>query len=102
MKHLKNKVWPVIAVAPSGPAQGSVSELLPAIAERHARLLAVSDDPDVLARADTPLPLVAGVPEWLSPLVSVVPGQVTAMRLAALRGLDVDQPAGLRKVTLTR
>jgi glucosamine--fructose-6-phosphate aminotransferase (isomerizing) len=94
--------WPVIAVAPSGPAQGSVSELLPAVAERRARLLVVSDDTDVLARADTPLPLVPGVPEWLSPLVSVVPGQVTAMRLAALRGLDVDHPAGLRKVTLTR
>jgi glutamine---fructose-6-phosphate transaminase (isomerizing) len=94
--------WPVIAVAPSGPAQASVSDLLPAIAERHARLLAVSDDAELLARADTPLPLVAGVPEWLSPLVAVVPGQVTAMRLARLRGLDVDQPAGLRKVTLTR
>jgi len=94
--------WPVIAIAPSGPAQASVSELLPAIAERRARLLVVSDDPGVLARADTPLPLVAGVPEWLSPLVSVVPGQVTAMRLARLRGLDIDQPVGLRKVTLTR
>src|SRR5438270_266732 len=35
--------WPVISVAPSGPAQASVSELLPVIAERHARLLAVSD-----------------------------------------------------------
>jgi hypothetical protein len=32
----------------------------------------------------------------------VVPGQVTAMRLARLRGLDLDYPAGLRKVTLTR
>jgi glutamine---fructose-6-phosphate transaminase (isomerizing) len=94
--------WPVIAVAPSGPAQASVSDLLPAIAERQARLLAVSDDPEVLSRADAPLPLVTGVPEWLSPLVSVVPGQVTAMRLAGLRGLDVDRPAGLRKVTLTR
>jgi glucosamine--fructose-6-phosphate aminotransferase (isomerizing) len=46
--------------------------------------------------------MVSGVPEWLSPLVAVVPGQVTAMRLARLRGLDVDNPAGLRKVTLTR
>jgi glucosamine--fructose-6-phosphate aminotransferase (isomerizing) len=94
--------WPVVAVAPSGPAQASVSDLLPAITERRARLLAVSDDPGLLTRADTPLPLVAGVPEWLSPLVAVVPGQVTAMRLARLRGLDVDQPAGLHKVTLTR
>jgi hypothetical protein len=27
---------------------------------------------------------------------------VTAMRLAQLRGLDIDSPTGLRKVTLTR
>jgi glucosamine--fructose-6-phosphate aminotransferase (isomerizing) len=94
--------WPVLAVAPTGPAYESVAELVPALAARQARLLAVSDVPALLAQADTPLPMVSGVPEWLSPLVAVVPGQVTAMRLARLRGLDVDNPAGLRKVTLTR
>src|SRR5437763_881941 len=94
--------WPVIAVAPTGPAHETVAALVPELAVRDARLIAVSDVPELLARADTPLPLVPGVPEWLSPLVAVVPGQVTAMRLAQLRGLDVDNPAGLRKVTLTR
>jgi glucosamine--fructose-6-phosphate aminotransferase (isomerizing) len=94
--------WPVIAVAPTGPAHESVAELVPALAERKARLLAVSDVPALLAQADTPLPLVTGVPEWLSPLIAVVPGQVTAMQLAQMRALDVDNPAGLRKVTLTR
>ena len=94
--------WPVVVVAPTGPAHESVAELVPALASRQARLLAVSDVPELLAQAATPLALVPGVPEWLSPLVAVVPGQVTAMRLAQLRGLDIDNPAGLRKVTLTR
>jgi glutamine---fructose-6-phosphate transaminase (isomerizing) len=94
--------WPVIAVAPTGPAHESVAELVPPLASRRARLLAISDVPELLDQSDTPLPLVVGVPEWLSPLVAVVPGQVTAMGLAQLRGLDVDNPAGLRKVTLTR
>ena len=31
-----------------------------------------------------------------------VPGQVTALTLARLRGLDVDRPPGLAKITLTR
>jgi len=93
--------WPVVVVAPTGPAHESVAELVPALAARQARLLAVSDVPELLAKADTPLPLVGAVPEWLSPLVAVVPGQVTAMRLAQQRGLDVDNPTGLRKVTLT-
>jgi glutamine---fructose-6-phosphate transaminase (isomerizing) len=62
----------------------------------------VSDVDAVLRRAQTRLPLVPRVPEWLSPLTAVVPGQLTALRLARLRGLDVDQPAGLQKITLTR
>jgi len=94
--------WPVVAIAPSGPAHASVAETLPALEERGARLLLVSDVMALLDRAHTPLSLVPGVPEWLSPLTAVVPGQVTAMRLAQLRGVDVDAPLGLRKVTLTR
>ena len=56
---------------------------VPALEEREAR--ACSPSPtcrQLLERAHTPLPLVPGVPEWLSPLAAVIPGQVTAMRLA--------------------
>ena len=42
------------------------------------------------------------MPEWLSPLTAVVPGQLLALRLTVLRGLDLDHPDGLQKVTLTR
>jgi glutamine---fructose-6-phosphate transaminase (isomerizing) len=94
--------WPVVVVAPSGPARPSVEEIVPPLSARGARLLAISDVRAVLRRAQTKLPLAPGVPEWLSPLTAVVPGQVTALRLTRLRGLDLDHPAGLRKVTLTR
>src|SRR3954452_685918 len=94
--------WPVVIVAPSGPARPSVEDVVLPLRERGARLLAVSDVTAVLRRAQTRLPLVPGVPEWLSPLTAVIPGQLTALRLARLRGLDIDSPVGLRKVTLTR
>jgi glucosamine--fructose-6-phosphate aminotransferase (isomerizing) len=94
--------WPVVIVAPSGPARPSVEDVVLPLRERGARILAVSDVAAVLRRAQTRLPLVPRVPEWLSPLTAVIPGQVTALRLARLRGLDVDSPAGLHKVTLTR
>lgn len=93
--------WPVVIVAPSGPARPSVEAVVLPLRERGARILAVSDVAAVLRRAHTKLPLVPRVPEWLSPLTAVIPGQVTALRLARLRGLDVDAPPGLRKVTLT-
>jgi glucosamine--fructose-6-phosphate aminotransferase (isomerizing) len=94
--------WPVIVVAPSGPARPSVEDLVLPLLERGARIVAVSDVSAVLRRARTKLPLVPRVPEWLSGLTAVIPGQLTALRLAQLRGLDIDRPVGLKKVTLTR
>ena len=94
--------WPVIVVAPTGPARPSVEEVVAPLKERGARVIAISDVTAVLRRAHTKLQLVPRVPEWLSPLTAVIPGQVTAMRLAQLRGLDIDSPPGLRKITLTR
>jgi glucosamine--fructose-6-phosphate aminotransferase (isomerizing) len=94
--------WPVIAVAPSGPARSSMEEAITGVARRGAKLIVISDDDALLALADAALPLVPGVPEWLSPLVAVVPGQLAALRLARLRGIDLDRPLGLEKVTLTR
>jgi len=94
--------WPVVLVAPSGPARPSVEDVVLPLRERGARLVSISDVSAVLRRAQTRLPLVPHVPEWLSPLTAVIPGQLTALRLARLRGLDIDAPVGLRKVTLTR
>jgi glucosamine--fructose-6-phosphate aminotransferase (isomerizing) len=94
--------WPVFAVAPSGPALAAMEEAIDAVERRGARLLIAADDESVLARADVRLPLLPGVPEWLSPLTAVVPGQFAALRLARLRGIDLDKPLGLSKVTLTR
>jgi glutamine---fructose-6-phosphate transaminase (isomerizing) len=88
--------WPVIAVAPSGPALDSMQKVIDGLAARGARLLVIGEARDAALR------LVPGVPEWLSPLVTVIPGQLVALRLAELRGGDVDRPHGLHKVTLTR
>ena len=93
---------PVILLAPSGPALPSLRTAVPKLRERGAPILAVTDDPELLAEADTRFPLARRTPEWLSPLVTVVPGQVIALRLATLRGGDLDHPPGLTKITLTR
>ena len=94
--------WPVIVVAPTGPPRAGLDETLDRLQERGARLIAIADDERVLGRAATPLRLVRAVPDWVSPLTAVIPGQIAAMRLAELRGADLDNPHGLSKVTLTR
>jgi glucosamine--fructose-6-phosphate aminotransferase (isomerizing) len=90
----------VIGIAPTGPAQAPVVQTLDELRRRGARIVSIGEVASV--PAETVLPLVPGVPEWLSPLTAVVPAQVTALRTAERRGRDIDNPRGLQKVTLTR
>ena len=69
--------------------------------QREAEPIIISDDDRSLSMARIPLPLRASAPEWLSPLTSIVPGQLLAMHLANARDYDPDHPRGLRKVTET-
>jgi glucosamine--fructose-6-phosphate aminotransferase (isomerizing) len=41
------------------------------------------------------------MPEWLSPVVAVLPGQLFGLALAQARGLSADKPEGITKVTET-
>jgi glutamine---fructose-6-phosphate transaminase (isomerizing) len=93
--------FPALVVAPTGRVLSDLAALIDRLDERHAELVAISDDAGILARADVALPLPSGMPEWLSPLVAVVPGQLWAVALARTRGLDPDSPRGLTKVTET-
>src|SRR5256714_9518854 len=88
---------PAIVIAPTGRTLASMSIALEKVRERGAEVIAISDDERFLAESETALPLVPGVPEWLTPLLTVVPGQVAAGRLATPRDANVDRPVGLRE-----
>src|SRR5512133_2664244 len=93
---------PAIVIAPSGRTLESMAAAIDKIRERGSELIAISDDAELLASSQTKFPLVTDLPEWLSPLLTVVPGQVAAVQLAKLRGADIDSPVGLTKITRTR
>jgi glucosamine--fructose-6-phosphate aminotransferase (isomerizing) len=94
--------FPAMVVAPSGKMFDTMQRFSLELKTRGAELLIISDRQDLLAEATTPLPLPEGVPEWLSPIVAVVPGQLFAMHLTLVKGHDPDRPLGLQKVTLTQ
>jgi glucosamine--fructose-6-phosphate aminotransferase (isomerizing) len=94
--------FPVIVIAPSGRMLPEMRSFMGTLKEREAELVVISDDDASLETARVPLRLPPGVPEWLSPLTSIVPGQLFAMYLASARDYDPDHPRGLRKVTETR
>ena len=94
--------FPVIVFAPSGVMLPEMQQFLHSLHERSAEPIVISDDPATLALGRVVLPLAVSVPEWLSPLTAIVPGQLFAWQLALARDYDPDRPRGLRKVTETR
>lgn len=92
----------VLALAVRGPTLQSLGALLRRLRAGGATVLVASDDPDTRADGDAALTLDDAVPEWLSPIVGVLPCQLFAYHLALARGLDPDAPRHLGKVTLTR
>lgn len=95
--------FPAMAVAPSGVVFPDMLALLKKLKEDHrAELLVISDHPDALALATDPIPLPAGIPEWLTPLVSIVAAQLFCYHLTRVKGFDTESPRSLRKVTLTQ
>ena len=92
----------VIAVVPDGKVAEDLTSFLSEIKERSPRMVVISPQEKALQLASLQIPLPAGIPEWLSPLVTVIPGQIFALGLAIARGIDPDHPRGLHKVTLTR
>lgn len=94
--------FPVILVACSGVVYQGLLTLAGRLRELGAELVIISDEPEALALAQTPLALPAAGPEWLSPVVAVVPGQLFAAALTRAKGYDQDRPRGLQKVMCTR
>jgi glucosamine--fructose-6-phosphate aminotransferase (isomerizing) len=94
--------FPAIVIAPSGVVLPEMQDFVKTLRKREAEVIAISDDNATLDMARVPLKLPRAVPEWLSPISAIVPGQLFALHLTQVRDIDPDHPRGLRKVTETR
>ena len=94
--------FPVILVAPSGTLLPHMQEFARQLQERESEIIAISDAKEILDMGITRLPIAVGAPEWLSPVLCVMPGQLLGLHLSIAKGVDPDAPRGLRKVTVTR
>ena len=87
-----------------GPARAEPEALrtMEEIRRRTGLSVAVSADRRLLDSTEIPIPLAPELPEWVTPIIGVIPAQAAALRLAELRGVEIDAPHGLSKVTITR
>jgi glutamine---fructose-6-phosphate transaminase (isomerizing) len=93
-------LFPVLAIASNDATLDAVREAAARVRAVGATLIACGSAADTLEGAAHLLPVPAPPVGLLTPLLSVVPGQLLAWALAQAKGLDPDRPAGLSKVTL--
>jgi glucosamine--fructose-6-phosphate aminotransferase (isomerizing) len=102
MKHgpiaLVDGDTPSVFLIPRGAVFDKVMSNLEEIKARGGPVIAIAceGDEEVAARADEVL-YVPEVPDYLQPLVAVIPLQLLAYHIALLRGCDVDKPRNLAK-----
>lgn len=102
MKHgpiaLVDKDVPVVCIAPRDPWHEKMVSQIQQARARDGIVLAVATEGDeqVEQMADHVL-WVSDMPWMLSPIITVIPLQLLAYHIAAMRGLDVDQPRNLAK-----
>jgi glucosamine--fructose-6-phosphate aminotransferase (isomerizing) len=102
MKHgpiaLVDPETPSVFLAPRGPVLGKVLGNLEEVKARGGPVVAVATegDEETASRADDAL-FIPEAPEYLQPLLAVVPLQLLAYHVALLRGCDVDKPRNLAK-----
>ncbi len=102
MKHgpiaLIDEEMPVVCLAPKDPWHEKMISQIQQAKARGGMVVAVATEGDELVKnmADHVL-WVPEAPWMLSPIVTVLPLQMLAYHIAAIRGLDVDQPRNLAK-----
>lgn len=93
---------PIIVFEPPGVMAGHVAPVVERAARAGSRVWSVSlSDSAGGPRDGHSLALPFAVPDEVSPVPLVIPGQMVAESLARQLGLDPDSPIGLKKVTLT-
>jgi glucosamine--fructose-6-phosphate aminotransferase (isomerizing) len=89
---------PSVFLALRGPLYEKTMSNLEEVKARRGPVIAIATEGDheVAAKADDVV-FVPDVPDYLQPLVAVVPLQLLAYHVARLRGCDVDKPRNLAK-----
>jgi glutamine---fructose-6-phosphate transaminase (isomerizing) len=96
--------YPAVLVAHSGAALTDAARMRDELHARGAHTVTITDEPSLAGGTPDEATLLTapGIPEWLSPITAIIPGQLLALSMAKARGLDADRPRGLSKVTKTR
>jgi len=100
MKHgpiaLIEPAMAIVAVSSRGTLAEKMRSNVEQVKARGGKVICVGSDGPTLELAEERVE-VPGSSEWLSPLLNVIPLQLLAYHMAALKGADIDKPRNLAK-----
>ena len=89
---------PAVFIATAGPQYDKIMGNISEVRARGGRIIAVATEGDQnIAQHADHLITIPDAPEFLQPMLAVVPLQLLAYHAAVLRGQDVDKPRNLAK-----
>jgi len=96
--------FPMVFICPRDETYEKIVEDIREMKDRGASIIAIAEEGDtkIKALADDYIEVVKGMPEFLSPIICVIPLQLFAYYMAVERGLDPDRPRHLTKAVTVK
>lgn len=96
------KGYPILLVAAKGAVFKDILATQKMLKEHlHGEIVAISNSVHSLDLAQTAFGFPAEVPEWLSPIIAIIPAQLFVYHLTLAKGFDPDHPRTIHKITKT-
>ena len=93
---------PVMIFAPKGPSLADMTEMITKLKNYGIELIIISNSKDLFEYSPCGFEIPQTENDLISPFFNVVIAQMFACQLALVRGLNPDEPRGLKKVTITK
>lgn len=94
--------YPILMVAAKGAVFKDILTTQKMLKEHlHGEIIAISNSSESLNLAQSALGFSEQIPEWLSPIIAIVPAQFFAYHLSLAKGFNPDHPRSIQKITKT-
>ncbi|OQX63839.1 MAG: glucosamine--fructose-6-phosphate aminotransferase [Anaerolinea sp. 4484_236] len=94
--------FPIFAISPKGKVFDSMQNMLKHLKNNLlAELVVISNSLAALELAEVAIPIPENIPEWLTPLISIIPAQLFAYYLTLAKGYNPEKPRTISKITET-
>jgi len=86
---LIDRGFPVLAISPNGQVFDNMLYLLDKLRNEHkAEIILISNNQSALTLAQSTISIPSAIPEWLTPIISIIPAQLFAFHLTSIKGIN--------------